>query len=46
VCKTARKKFSSLIDPYDLAALETKTSHQTLLIENEGANAAVQRVSG
>jgi len=36
----------SLVDPRDLGALEAKAGHQTLLIEGEGVDAAVQRVGG
>ena len=35
-----------LLDPHDLGALETKASHQTLLIECEGVNAAMHSIGG
>jgi hypothetical protein len=34
----------SLVDPHDLGALQTKASHQTLLIESEGVDAAMHGV--
>src|SRR5206468_3832289 len=40
------KKIRHLVDPHDLGALEAKAGHQTLLIEGEGVDAAVQRVGG
>jgi hypothetical protein len=39
-----RKIISLLIDPHDLGALEPKAGHQTLLIEGESVDAAMQCV--
>ena len=36
----------TLVDPHDFGALETKSRHQTLLIESEGVNAAMHGVGG
>jgi len=35
-----------LVDPRDLGALKTKAAHQTLLIEREGVNAAMDGIGG
>jgi hypothetical protein len=37
------KKINPSLVPHDLGALEAKTSHQTLLIESEGVDAAILR---
>jgi hypothetical protein len=42
----ARKINWPLVDPHDLGALETEAGHQTLLIESEGIDTAVQRAGG
>jgi hypothetical protein len=44
--KSEKKINCRLIDPHDLGALEAKASHQTLLIEREGVDVAVQGVGG
>jgi len=36
----------SLVDPRDLGALEAKAGHQTLLIEGEGIDTAMQSIGG
>jgi hypothetical protein len=42
--KSERKINYRLINPHDLGALEAKAGHQTLLIESESVDAAMQSV--
>src|SRR6266536_4404649 len=44
--KSEKKNNYLLINPHDLGALEAKASHQTLLVEGEGVDAAMQCVGG
>src|SRR6266487_691902 len=39
-----RKNFKILVNPHDLGTLEAKTGHETLLIESESVDAAMQGV--
>jgi hypothetical protein len=39
-----RKNFKISVDPHNLGALEAKAGHQTLLIESESVDAAMQSV--
>jgi hypothetical protein len=41
-----RKIYWSLVDPHDLGTLEAETGHQTLLIESEGVDAAMNGAGG
>src|SRR5439155_6571258 len=41
----SEKIYSLSVDPHDLGALEPKACHQTLLIENEGVDPAMQGIS-
>jgi hypothetical protein len=45
-CKSEKKINYRLVEPHNLGALEAKTGHQTLLIEGECVDAAMQGVGG